>query len=163
MTGSIAQVTGDLIRVLSSALAGDGIRVAAEYPDKARPSPLSRQVVAVGIQDAEVLPCALADFAGLDEDGGVFARSLELTAALSVCCPTGDEAAGCQAVFSKLCDTLLFGGLAYEVKRVWCGKVTYDRELGALVLPCYARLRLAVQASEGVDGALDFVIRRVSL
>ena len=82
---------------------------------------------------------------------------------MSVCCPTGDEAAGCQAVFSKLCDTLLFGGLAYEVKRVWCGKVTYDRELGALVLPCYARLRLAVQASEGVDGALDFVIRRVSL
>lgn len=164
MTGSMAQVTSDLIRVLSTALASDGIRVAAEYPDKARPSPLSRQVVAVGIQDAEVLPCALADFAGLDEDGGgVFARSLELTAALSVCCPTGDEAAGCQAVFSKLCDALLFGGLAYEVKRVWCGKVAYDRELGALVLPCYARLWLAVQASEGGDGALDFVIRRVSL
>lgn len=163
MTDGLEQLPQALVHILNGALAGNGARAGAEYPDRTRPAPLTQSLVAVGLQDAELLPRALADFAGLDETGGsVFGRTLEVTAAMNVCCPPAMGSAEAQRIFGLICDVLLFSQREYDVTRCWCGKAAFEKELGALVLPCFARLRMTVTARRDEANIRDFVIRRVS-
>ncbi|WP_312643382.1 hypothetical protein [Hydrogenoanaerobacterium sp.] len=163
MADVINDVAHELVNLLRTAFAGEQAAIALQFSSAPHPVPLTKTMLAVGLQDAELLPCALSDFAGLDEDGNsLYGRMLEITAAIQILCPPGKEAAECQRVFGKICNSLLFVQQEYEVTRVWCGKVQFEKELGALVLPCYAKLHLTVCQQRQEQAIGNYVIRRVT-
>lgn len=159
----IAAIGADISRILDAAFAGDSVRTVQQLPNLPHPAPLKKSLVAVGLRDANVLPSSLGDFAGVDESGGsVYGRALEVTASMLVCAPPACGAAECQRVFGIICDSLLFLQEEYSVTRIWCEDARYDKELSALALPCFARLKVMVTRGGNEAGVTDFIIRRVN-
>lgn len=150
-----------LVDVLNLILAGEKARAVAQYPAQARQAPLKKPVIAVGLQDVATLPSSLADFSGVDNSGnGIYGRTLEATVAMTICCPPDGTAAECLHLLELVAGGLLLEQQEFEVLRVWCGKVSFDKELGALVLPCFAKTHLTVGVSHNETDIKDFVIRR---
>lgn len=137
------------------------ITVTEEFPQRARELPMKRGMVTVGLRDAEILPCAVSDFVGLDAQGrSLYAKSLEVTVAMGIFTRPPQTAAECQRVFGLICGALLFGEQAYDIGRVWCGEVRYDKESGALTLPCFARAALRLCRTEDAAGLAGFEIKK---
>ena len=65
-------------------------------------------------------------------------------------------------VFGLLCNALLLSLDQYDVGRVWCGELHYDKGLGALALPGFARMRLHLDRSEQEPGLNDIIVRSVN-
>lgn len=163
MTSVISNIATELVTQLNSAFAGKPITAVLQFSSAPRPVPLTQTRLAVGLQDAQVLPCALSDFAGLDENSNsICCRTMEITAAIKIYCPPKKETAECQRIFGMICDNLLFTKSKYDVMRIWCGHVQFEKDLGALVLPCYAKLRLTVNHHSQEQSISDFKIRRVN-
>ena len=163
MGNVMESLVAEVLTALEPRLAGAGVRVTSDYPDGARDMPPGRGVVAVGLQEATAVPCALCDYLGADENGrSLYGRTLEATLSLLVCVPPAEGGAGCRRVFGLLCEALLFDMTAHDVQRVWCAKTAYQKELGALVLPCCAKLRVQLARSDEGGGVTGFEIRRVT-
>lgn len=163
MTSCMNKVSADLLRILNTAFAGDLVRAVEHMPATLRPAPLKKSTIALGLCDAEVLPCAMADFAGLNEGGeSIYGRTLELTVSMLIYSPPNSTSAECQRIFGVICDRLLFAQTEYLTSRIWCEKVRYEKEIGALVLPCFARLKIMVTQTQNENGITNFIIRRVN-
>lgn len=163
MTDVMNGLVRGLVDTLNLILAGEPTRAMAQYPAQVRQSPLKKPVIAVGLQDVATLPSSLADFAGMDSNGNhVYGRTLEATVAMTICCPPDDTAAECLHLLELVAGGLLLGQQEYEVLRVWCGKVSFDKELGALTLPCFAKTHLTVGVNHSETDLKEFVIRRAA-
>lgn len=164
MSDVMNDLVGGMIGILNTALASQQARAVAEYPSVERRVPAKSSVVAVGLQDIATMPSSFTDFSGLDEDGNsIYGRTLEATVSMAICCAPGGTSAKCLRLFGLIASGLLLEQQQYEVLRVWCGKVAFDKDLGMLVLPCFAKTRLSVCAQRSETALSDFRIRKVSL
>lgn len=157
-------LVADVIEALKPRFAQAGVLVTPDYPDRARDMPPDKGVVAVGLQEATAMPCALNDYLGADENGNSrYGRTLEVTLGFLACVPPAEGGAGCRRLFGLLCEALLFDMAAHDVQRVWCAKTVFQKELGALTLPCCAKLRIQLAQSTEGGGVTGFTIRRVTV
>lgn len=103
-----------------------------EYPPIKKAVPLKKIIVAVGIENIEIVDKFVANDDGVLERQE-YCRTAEIKANLSICVPFSKGGQACHDVFTRVADALTFK-TNLNIEKSGCEEITSDRDTDALVM-----------------------------
>lgn len=118
-----------------------GIRFVSGYPSYPRSSPVKQPIAAVALQGVQLQSGGLGGYLGRTEQQELSGNRVELSISIRIYSPLPLGGEGCADVFSRICASLMLGGLG-GVLSVDGGALRYDGEASAFRMECTVKLRL---------------------
>lgn len=125
-----------------------GIRFVSGYPANPRTSPVKHPTAAVALQGVQLRCGGLGGYLGSTELQELNGNRVELRVSIRIYSPLPLGGEGCADAFSRICSSLMLGGLG-GVLSVDGGALCYDGDALAFRMECTATLRLYWGADSG--------------
>lgn len=103
-----------------------------EYPPIKKAVPLKKTIVAVGIENIEIVDKFVANDDGVLERQE-YCRTAQMKVNLSICVPFSMGGQACHDVFTRIADALTFS-TNLNIEKSGCGEISSDRDTDALVM-----------------------------
>ena len=103
-----------------------------EYPPIKKAVPLRKAIVAVGIENIEIVDKFVANDDGVLERQE-YCRTAEIKANLSICVPFSKGGQACHDIFTRIADALTFR-TNLNIEKSGCEEIVSDRDTDALVM-----------------------------
>lgn len=129
---SIVSLPQRIVEWLSEQRDMDDLKFFVEYPPVNKAVPLTRAIVAVGIESIEI------EDKFVENDDGVlerqeYCRLAKIKANLSICVPFSQGGQACHDIFTRIADALTFR-TNLNISESGCSSIQSDRDTDALVM-----------------------------
>lgn len=162
MINPVAEILEEIRDELEKSPYLEGSVVISGYPSAVKDVPLRRSVIAVSVGSVELGHGALGGYFGLSGNGEeTYGRKCRLEVRMDIAVPKLLGGEVCHEMLGALISALISGETGDGAISVRAGEISFDRTLGALILP--ATLTIDAIVREGTADAGEvfsrFIVR----
>lgn len=144
MSTSITGVKQELINLLSLSL--HDVRIIGVFPSQIRENPIQSPIVSVGVASVEIASSCMDNYYGQDEATNcpIYGKLADVTLSFTVCTPP-QQSSLATVISEQLTSFLLFENIAFDVKKIICKPLFFERSLNAFILEMAVDLQLIIR------------------
>lgn len=148
----------NLCRWLATAEELQETDILPEFSPRLKPVPVRRPRIAVGFESLTAGEEAWEEYR--EDTGQTDARPVEAVLRLELLVPTSAGGSSCHTLWEALCHRLLFSHGEYQVEKLWCKPISFDKEAGGYRLTAWAQVELVLTQPSEVTRYSQVEVRR---
>lgn len=161
---NLTELKQEIVQRLTQSGAFSEVDIVEAYELRCREYPITRSVIAVGVEAVELTPGGLGGYYGEREQQPLYGGGARVSLRFDLYAPQAEGSGRLHGLYESLCDILMLRGNTLHIEKMWCGDVIHEASDAALHLAARATLHTVILRGEDEDpaaiGQVRFVYRR---